>query len=366
MSDERRAQRTFTTTVALILSLLLTGWIFLPLWKPLLLGIVFAATVARFHEGLAARMWKRRYLSAGVFTAAAAVLILAPLTILGIVAVRQAIDAVAWAKKGLATQLHAMLGPLPDQIERLLIPLLPKGPTTLGAGSAEAGWWAAVQMQGVASTLSALAFDLAIMMIAFFFVLADGRRLVSWLRGVSPLGQGRTQELVDEFRLVARSTVGSNLLTGLAQAVVATVGYYIAGTAHPLVFGLLTLFFSFIPSVGTSLVALPLAAFLLMMGRPEAALFLAVWALLVVGLVDNLLRPWLIKSDVHIHGAVVFFSMLGGIVLFGATGLIAGPLAVTFFLTMLRFHARDRHLAGKTSSVEQAPSDAATEFRSAA
>jgi predicted PurR-regulated permease PerM len=109
-------------------------------------------------------------------------------------------------------------------------------------------------------------------------------------------------------------------------------------------FGLLTFLTSFMPTVGTSIVSLPLAGLLWLTGKTWGALFLVAWSLGVVGLIDNLLRPLLIRGDVHIHGAVIFFSLLGGIALFGLVGLVVGPMALSLFLAMLRFHARDvRH-----------------------
>jgi predicted PurR-regulated permease PerM len=140
--------------------------------------------------------------------------------------------------------------------------------------------------------------------------------------------------------------IGSNVLTGLAQAAVATVGYLVAGAPQPLFFGLLTLLASFIPTVGTALISLPLAGLLFLLGKPWAGLFLVLWSVLIVALVDNVMRPWLIRSEVQIHGAVIFFSLIGGILVFGLPGLALGPLALSFFTTMMRFHSRDlRHAA---------------------
>jgi predicted PurR-regulated permease PerM len=169
----------------------------------------------------------------------------------------------------------------------------------------------------------------------------DGGRLVSWFMGVSPLGPARSKELLAECRTVARSVIGSNLLTGLAQAVVATTGYFIVQAPKPLFFGLATLMASFIPSVGTAIVSVPLALLLYLSDRPWAALFLALWGLVLVSLIDNLMRPWLIKGDVHIHGAIIFFSLVGGMLCFGFVGLVVGPLALALFLSLVRFHTRD-------------------------
>jgi len=358
MSGDQWTRQKTTTTVALIASFALAAWMFSPIWKPLLLGTVFATTVARLHEWLAQRMWSRRYLSAAVVTGTATIVILVPITVLAFLAVRQALEALSWVKKALDSGgVRAILRPLPDHIERWLQPLVPKD-LSASASSAEAGWWAALQLQSLVTTLSQFAFDVALMMITFFFVLADGHKLAGWLGSVSPLGKERTAELVREFQLVGRATIGSNLITGVVQAMVATAGYVIAGTPQPIFFGLLTLLTSFIPTVGTALVALPLAGLTWLSGRPWAALFLALWSLFAVGTVDNFLRPWLIKSDVHIHGAVLFFSLLGGLLIFGVAGLVAGPLVLALFLAILRFHARDRRVDERVASaIETAPAN---------
>jgi predicted PurR-regulated permease PerM len=335
-------RRWWSTTAFLLAASVLLAMVFWPIWKPLLIGTVFAATLTRWHGKLTALMWNRSYLSAGVMTIGVVLVILGPLAWLLIEAVRQALDAATVARAAMERGgLHGMIRALPDGLENMVRPLIPKAAGALPAAPAEAGRWAATQAQSVLAAVSDFAFELAMMLICFFFVLTDGKRLVDWMCAVSPMGAGRTRELLDECRLVARSVIGSNILTGIAQAAVATIGYLIAGAPKVVFFGLATLLASFIPSVGTAIVALPLAALLYLMGKPIAALFLAAWALLIVSLVDNLLRPMLIKGDVQIHGAVIFFSLIGGIMLFGFTGLIVGPLALGLFASLVRFHNRD-------------------------
>jgi predicted PurR-regulated permease PerM len=335
-------RRWWSTTAFLVGSTVLLAAVFWPIWKSLLIGTVFAATCNRWHSRLTRTLWNRSYLAAGVMTIGVVLVILGPLAWLAIEAIRQAVDAATWARSALERGgLHGMVRALPDSIESMVRPLIPRAAGALPSAPAEAGRWAATQMQSALVALSDFAFELAMMLITFFFVLTDGKRLVDWMCAVSPMGAGRTRELLDECRLVARSVIGSNFLTGIAQAAVATVGYLIAGAPKPVFFGLATLLASFIPSVGTAIVALPLAGLLYLMGNPVAALFLAAWALLVVSLVDNLLRPMLIRGDVQIHGAVIFFSLIGGILLFGFTGLIVGPLALGVFTSLVRFHNRD-------------------------
>jgi predicted PurR-regulated permease PerM len=98
---------------------------------------------------------------------------------------------------------------------------------------------------------------------------------------------------------------------------------------------------AFIPAIGAASVCLLAAALLLVTGHPYMALFLALWGILIVGLVDNVVKPLLIKGGMELHGAVVFFSLIGGLAAFGAIGLLVGPLVVSLFLALVRLYHRD-------------------------
>jgi predicted PurR-regulated permease PerM len=125
------------------------------------------------------------------------------------------------------------------------------------------------------------------------------------------------------------------------QTLAALAGYLIAGVPKAVFFTGLTFFFALIPAIGAATVCLAAALVLLATGHPYMAGFLAVWGLVVVGLVDNVVKPFLIKGDVEMHGAVVFFALIGGIAAFGMIGLLVGPLAVAMLLALLRMYRRD-------------------------
>jgi predicted PurR-regulated permease PerM len=98
---------------------------------------------------------------------------------------------------------------------------------------------------------------------------------------------------------------------------------------------------AFVPAVGAASVAQVAALLLVVTGHPYAALFLSLWGFLVVGLVDNVVKPLLIRHGMEMSTAVVFFSLIGGLGAFGAVGLLIGPLAVSFFMALLRMYQRD-------------------------
>jgi predicted PurR-regulated permease PerM len=190
---------------------------------------------------------------------------------------------------------------------------------------------------------------LAMMFIAIYFLLVQGDDLVSWLDRVSPFGLGRMQELLHEFRAVSLAVVVSSLITSAVQALAALLGFLVTGVPHPLFFAAVAFVFAFIPAVGAAAVCLSAAGILFLGGHPSGALMLAIWALFVVGLADNIVLPFLVKSGLHMNGGVILFALLGGIGAFGVLGIFLGPLSVTLFLALLRIYRRDFR------SVETAP-----------
>jgi predicted PurR-regulated permease PerM len=329
--------------VLLALSLLLLFAVLYPLRQPLFLAAVLAAFLHSWHDRLAALLGERRQVSATLTTVAVVLLVLIPLGGIATFAVTEAIEGGQFVRNslregGVEHLLASFPGPLQSWIERALH-FLPDNLETLSS-QVGGGGLAAKAVGGALSATSAAAFQMVTMLIALWVLLVDGRRLVRWIASISPLKQEHTLELLQEFRAVSKSVIGSTVATAAAQAAAATVGYAIARVPHALFFGLVTFFTAFIPAVGTALVALPIAGLLFLQGKTWMAAFVLCWSLLVVSMIDNLLKPMLIKEGVRLPGAVVFLSLFGGIVLFGPLGFIAGPLVVTFFLSMVRLSGR--------------------------
>jgi len=264
------------------------------------------------------------------------VLLLLPLAAIVVVAAHELKSAVASVRGVVATSgLDGLIARLPRPLSGWLQHLeryLPARIEEAGAQIRAGGRWA-LSMVGVLATF---AFELSMMLIAFFFLLRDGRRFVAWLLRATPLPADRVRDLLRELQTVARSILGANAATGAVQALVATIGFLIACAPSPILFGLASLLASLLPSVGTALVTLPVAGLLALLGHPWAGLFLALWAVFIVGLIDNLLRPLLIRGPSRLHGALVFFSLVGATATFGAAGLLLGPLVLTLFLAVVR------------------------------
>ena len=313
-----------------------------PLWKPLLVGAVLAAALLPWHDRISARLGGRRALSATLLLIGLILLVLLPLGWIVSVAVRETLAGIDFVSGVVRTRgPEAFLEYLPHWMSAPVRSALEDFSTS---ASEVAGWIAqrgASTAAAVTTALGATAqavVNVVFLLIAFYFFLLGGRRLVGWIAEVSPAPE-ETLAIAGQLARGSRSVLSSLLLTALAQALTATVGYFVARVPHAVFFGLLTFLAAFIPSVGTTLVALPVALLMLALGHPWSAIFLAAWALLVVGLIDNVVKPLLIKGGVQLDAAVLFFALIGGLALFGAVGLIVGPLAVVLFVSVATLQA---------------------------
>ena len=330
----------------LIASLLVVGYVAWPIASALLIAAVLAVVLAPLQARLSRWLRGRRAIAAGILVLAVLFLLIGPLLGLTTVLVREAADGVRFIQDTVRSQGVAGL------VERLPPPLDAYARTALESLGdlgqlaqkhvIEQGPRAASAVAAALKATGSLVFDLAMVLIALYFLLVSGRELIAWVESVSPLAPAQTRQLMAEFRKVSYAVIVATVATAAVQAAVAGVGYLIAGVPHPMFFTALTFFVALIPAIGAAGVCLFAALMQVVTGHPYMGLFLAVWGIAVVGLIDNIVKPFLIKGELHMGGgAVVFFALIGGIGAFGMVGLLVGPLAVAAFLTLLRMYRRD-------------------------
>jgi predicted PurR-regulated permease PerM len=334
------------TVLSAVATLLLAAVAF-PMWKPLLVAAVLAGALRPVQERLTGALGSRRTLSAALVTAGAVLVVLVPLLLLGLVVIKQAVGLIAFLRQGVGQRGWArLLAPLPDSLER-------RATEALASWSAQhrslaslvdrpRTEWALGKAGGLVGSVGHLVYLLALLLVALFFLLRDGRALVEWGEQTAPMPPGQFRSLLSELKRVSGSVIGAQLASGLVQSVVATVGYVISGVPSPILFGALTLPASLIPTPGTAIVGLPLAGLLWVMGRSGWAIFLAAWTTVVTGLIDNVVRPNLVRGGTDLNGALIFFSFLGGLLTFGPMGLIVGPLALVLFVSVAKIRRQER------------------------
>jgi predicted PurR-regulated permease PerM len=345
MKDQ--ARRTFILLI--VLSIVLLGVIVRPLSEALFFACVLAGTLYPIQVWLRKKLRNRPQTSAGMLCAVVLLALVAPFGGLAAFAVKESIDGARFIAKTVQSEgVQGLLDELPEPVRKLAEDLRRRFPleeedidsAVQQQASAQSGK-AARAVTGVLAATGSFVFQAALMTIALFFLLVDGPRLVAWLEKVSPLEEGQTTELLIEFRKVTGAVLISSLATAGVQSAAALLGYLVTGVPHPVFFTTVTFFVSFIPAIGAGGMCLAAALILIAMGKTWMALFLAIWGVLVVGTVDNIIKPLLAKRGMHMHGAIVFFALIGGLAAFGTVGLLAGPLFVSFFLALVRIYQRD-------------------------
>ena len=333
----------------LLAALLLVLVVFRPLGSALLLAAVLAVVLWPPQQWLTRRLRGQSVLAASLVLMLVIGLFLGPLVWMSAFVVAEVIGAARFISETVQSEgTRGLLEKLPWGMSQGVSSILEK----LGADSSQltaslqeqltqSGGSAATMLGAALAATGALMFQGVMMLIALFFFLTNKEGVITWLDEASPLQRGQTRELGREFVTVCKSVVVSTAATALIQALAALVGYFIARVPYPFFFFLLTFVLAFIPAVGAAAVCFLAAGILLVTGHTWTALFLAIYAVVVVGLIDNVAKPWLMKGDLHLHGAVVFFALLGGLAALGPIGLLVGPLAVALFLTLLRMYHRD-------------------------
>jgi len=192
----------------------------------------------------------------------------------------------------------------------------------------QASWYV---LGGVAGTLVSIFFAIFTM----FYLFRDGEKIVGDLPNILPLENDQAKELIKGTSDLISATIRGSLMVALIQGILAGVMFWILGIPSYLVLGMLTMIFALIPTGGTAFVTGPVIIILALTGEYWKAGILLAYASLVIGMVDNFLLPRLIKQKAKMNELFVFFSVIGGIQLFGILGLFLGPIILAIAIGLL-------------------------------
>ena len=341
---------------------LLLAFLIRPLASSLLTSAVLAGVLWPLQVRLTRLVRGRRHIAAGVLVFAVVVVIVGPILGMSAFVVDEASKGVTFISDTVQSEgVHGLIETLPPLMREPAHDLLRMveqrtgadvGKTVTEQVQSQGPGAAAAVGRAVAATWG-FVFNATMMLISLFFLLVQGSELVAWLDSVLPLGRGQTRELLTEFKKVSYAVVVATVVTAGAQAAAALIGYLIARVPHPVFFAAITFFGAFIPAIGAATFSLLAAGILVLTGHPYLALFLAIWSVTVVALIDNVVKPLVVKGGMDMPGAVVFFSLIGGLGAFGPIGLMLGPLIVAFFVALLRIYRRE--IGGERVIVERVP-----------
>lgn len=188
---------------------------------------------------------------------------------------------------------------------------------------------------GVVKALTATAWNFLMMLFALFYFIRDGEQFFKRILHLIPLAGSLKAEIYQRFATVSESAFYGTFLTALAQGVLGGIGFWIVGFPA-LVWGVIMVFFSLIPVVGTALIWVPAAIILMVSGRIVAGLFIIAWGVVVIGGCDNVIRAVFMRGKSELHPLLIFFSLIGGMLAFGPLGVILGPLAMVLVIALLQ------------------------------
>lgn len=324
----------------------------LPFTAPLVLAAWLAAALRPWLARLSKRLGGR-HRAAAVLTLLFFLALMTPLTFIGI---SLGVEAVQLA--GRLASSESGRDALADLVSSDETTGLSFDPSAVAAMVERYGARAFELAGSVAGTVAELTLDVFVFLTAAYVLLVDGPGAWAWTRAHAPVDSAGLERLRLAFHETGRGLFVGIGLTGLAQAGVATVAYLALGIPRALVLGLVTLFASILPTVGTALVWVPVCIGLLVTGRTTAALILGVVGAVVVSGIDNVLRPLLSRyGHLSLPSLVLLIAMLGGLSLLGTSGLFLGPLIARLAVEVVKM-ARDRGIVGERTSASTEPPSA--------
>ena len=177
--------------------------------------------------------------------------------------------------------------------------------------------------------------DLFLMVVALFFFLKDGEELKKTVIKWSPLDDKHDKKIMEKMKVAVNSVVKGTLFIIIIQGVLAGIGFSIFGVSSPVLWGFAVMLASLIPGIGNLIIIIPMAIYLYFSSGFVWAIGLLLWGLVVVGLIDNFLRPILIQRGVKIHSLLIMLSVFGGIGFFGPIGFLVGPMVLSFVVALI-------------------------------
>ena len=337
MSQLTLQQKTFLLLLSIVT--IAFGWILLPYAGAIFWGVILAIVFAPVYRWVLHKTKGRATLSSMLVLLLILVIVILPLSLISGALVNQAASVVEMVKAGDVT-VAGFFGKVMDVLPAWAISLLDRFNLTnlaslqdkLTAGVSQVSQVVAVKAINIGLYTFDFLTSLGILMYLLFFLLRDGAALTARIRAAIPLSRKYKQRLFNNFTTVIRATVKGNILIAIAQGALGGMIFWFLDVRAALLWGVLMAFLSLLPAIGAALVWAPVAIYFLATGSIWQGVTLIAFGILVIGLVDNLLRPVLVGKDTKMPDYVVLLSTVGGMALFGLHGFVIGPIVAAMFI----------------------------------
>lgn len=349
-------------TVTLVLYLVYA--IVAPFLAPLGWAAVIGVLTFPLYRKLRAVVGGRELLAAGVMTPAVVITLVVPVIGLTFFIVQEATLAYQFLERVAADGGEAVLAKI--RAHHLIHPWITRIEAYTGPLSLEIDTTFLPEVKEVAAKVlgyskeavkNAFLFILKIilMVIALFFIYLDGERVQRRVLAIIPLPEQHKAELTDTVRRVLTAVMFGVFLTCLVQGALGGIGLLVAGIPSPVLFGAMMAVCALIPMVGTALIWLPAATYLLLNGEVARGVGLMIWGFAVVSSIDNVIRPFFISGKAKLPVLVIAIGGLGGLASFGLLGAVIGPLVLALFLAL--FDMYQKEMTGSGGSAGPRPEE---------
>ncbi len=347
-SAPARRERKFLPLLLVAISLAL-GWILAPFYGAIMWGVIIALLFAPVFRRLLPRLGQRRTLAALLTMLLVLLIVVVPCVILSTALAREAAQVYQQIQSGelnpglyFRSLFDALPGWVTGLLDRIGLVDFEALQRRLAAALAQASEFIAKQALNIGQFTFEFVAGIFISLYLAFFLIRDGAELARSVRRMIPLAPDHQQELLDKFGTVIRASIKGSLVVALVQGVLAGLMFWLLGVGGALLLAVLTGFLSLLPAVGAALVWLPIAAYFLVTGALWQGIVLLAYGALVIGSVDNLLRPILVGRDTRMPDYVVMISTLGGMAAFGVNGFILGPVIAAMFIAAWHIYGTTR------------------------
>jgi predicted PurR-regulated permease PerM len=317
------------------------AWILRPFYGAVLWGVITAIVFRPLYRALLRALAGRATLAAIATVLVILVLVILPITLVAGLLVQEGLSTYEQIQSGelnvgrFFQQVYSALpGWATSLLDRVGLTSLGGIQERLSAVLTRSAQFFAAQALNLGQNAVDFLISLFIMLYLLFFLLRDGEALARRIKHAVPLRTEQQRNLADRFSIVIRATVKGNLVVALVQGALGALIFALLGVRAPVLWGALMTLLSLLPAVGAGLVWLPVAVYFLATGEVVKGIVLIAFGVLVIGLVDNILRPILVGKDTRMPDYVVLISTLGGIAVFGLNGFVIGPVIAAMFITV--------------------------------
>ncbi|SHL51900.1 Predicted PurR-regulated permease PerM [Nitrosospira sp. Nsp11] len=337
MNSVELQQKTFL--LLLVFVTVAFGWILLPFYGAVFWGSVLAIIFTPFHRRLLVVMNQRQNLAALTTLLLCLIIVILPVTIMTISLLQEGSIVYQGIRSGqlnFGAYFQQIMGAMPpwvtNVLDRLGLTNISELQDMLSTGALQGSQFIAMHALSIGQNAFEFVISFGIMLYLLFFLLRDGAALSIRIKQAIPLSMEHKRHLFSKFTTVIRATVKGNVVVAAAQGTLGGIMFSFLGIQGALLWGFVMAFLSLLPAVGAGLIWVPVAIYFLFTGAVWQGVTLIAFGVLVIGLVDNILRPILVGRDTKIPDYVILISTLGGMVLFGLNGFVIGPVIAALFI----------------------------------